>query len=77
MAVHLFLVVLHKVLFYLMKILILLLCFVSWLFKWNEMERCNDNLSLILMGLIILIAFARQLTIMELGDTLAKSLGQN
>ena len=30
----------------------------------------------ILMGLIILIAFARQLTIMELGDTLAKSLGQ-
>lgn len=26
----------------------------------------------ILMGLIILIAFARQLTIMELGDTLAK-----
>ena len=27
MAVHLFLVVLHKVLFYLMKILILLLCF--------------------------------------------------
>ena len=72
MAVHLFLVVLHKVLFYLMKILILLLCFVSWLLNGMKWKDVMIICPWILMGLIILIAFARQLTIMELGDTLAK-----